>query len=203
MAKKLSVDTVKNMKNNAIMKAGMWLLGCLFLIAIGVSFATKEGAGGGAIGFGLLIAVGGGGFSGYTSYNIITDSKNQKTCNNDYWASYDCVANPTKDGDYDLDVTLCEAQTKAEYEGLFSRKYAGVWLTSNSSNSANFDAFYIPGDTESVELKTDNSAKKGKVYVRKAKANGDDDKGVSVKGTISGCGAAPPPSSPSSPSSPP
>lgn len=187
MAKKLNFDTLKEMKTKELFISILWLICALVLIAVGAMIAGKDGASGVVIGIGFGIAAAGGGWAGYTAYKMITDTKNAKTCNTEYWVSYDCVSNPTKDADYELNVSLCDAQTKAEYAGFLSRKYAGVWLTSNSSNSANFDAFYIPGDTTKVELKSDNSATKGKVYLRKAKANGDDDKGVEATGAITGC----------------
>lgn len=177
MAKKLNFTTVKEMKTKELFISILWLIGAFILIVIGGMIASKEGAGKGAIGFGLLIAAAGGGWSGYTAYTMIVDPKNAKTCNANYWNKYECVSNPAgTDADYELDITECKAQTNAQY-----KSYAGVWLKSNSSG--NYDAFYIPGDKETVALTADNSSSKGIAYMRKAKANGDNDKGVTATGT--------------------
>lgn len=187
MAKKFSTDTIKEMKTSALMKATLYLIGALILIAVGAMIGGKGG--GAAIGFGVAIAFGGA-YVGKMSYDMVVDTKNAKTCNVNYWNEYKCVANPAgTDADYELNITECKAQTDAQYAGFFSRKYAGVWLRSNTSNTSNVDAFYIPADKESIDLTSDKSTSGGRLFIRKAKANGDDDKGVEAKGAgaTSGC----------------
>lgn len=184
MAKKLNFTTLKEMQTKKLMYSILYLLGALVLIAIGAMAAGKGG--GAAIGFGLLI-VAGGSWLGYTGYNMITDTKNAKACDPAYWNEYTCTDNPVgTDGDYDLDITLCEAQKNAQHAGLFGQKYAGVWLVANTVNTSNVNAFYIPADKETIEAKTGT----GRIFARKAKANGDDDKGLVITGSNTGCAAA-------------
>jgi hypothetical protein len=185
MAKKFNLDTIKEMQTQKLVYSILYLLGALVLLAIGAMVAGKGG--GAAVVFGFLIAVGGA-VSGYTGYNMIIDTKNAKTCNAAYWNEYKCVANAAgTDADSDLNITECMAQTKAQYEGLFSRKYAGVWLRTNTTNTSNVDAFYIPADKETLDLTSDTSTPGARLFIRKAKADGDDDKGVVATGSTGGC----------------
>lgn len=189
MAKKFNLDTVKEMKTKPLVFSILYIIGAIILIAIGAMIAGKGG--GAAIVFGLLIAAGGGGWAGYTGYSMIIDSKNEKTCNVDYWSVYNCVANPTdKDADYELNITECIAQTNAQYKGFFSSKYGGVWLRSNTTNTSNVDAFYVPSDKETLALTYDSSTPGARLYIRKPKAQGDSDKGVTATGATNGCAGA-------------
>lgn len=181
MAKKFNFNTIKEMKTGPLVKAIFAIFGAIILIALGAMIGGKGG--GAAILFGLAIAAGGGGGLGYYAYKTITDPKNEKTCNVNFWNEYKCVANPAgTDADYELNISECKAQTDAQYKG-----YAGVWITSNSSSTSNVDAFYVSGDKESITTTSDTSSSGGRLFARKAKAKGDDDKGVTVTGAISGC----------------
>ena len=182
MAKKFNFTTITEMKTDKLLRAILFLIGGLVLISVGAMIASKEGANWIVIAIGAAVAGAGAWFGVYGAYQMVIDPKNAKTCNVNFWNKYECVANPAgTDAEYELDITECKAQTDAEYKG-----YAGVWLRSNSTNTSNVDAFYIPGDKTSLTLTSDPSKNTGGTLFAK-KGDGKDDKGVTVTGATSGC----------------
>jgi hypothetical protein len=57
----------------------------------------------------------------YGGYSLMTDIKNAKTCNANFWTTTTCVKFPTgtadNEGATERAVSLCTAQTKAQYNG--------------------------------------------------------------------------------------
>jgi hypothetical protein len=171
------------------------ILGALVAIAVGAMIGGGGSTGGVIIG--IVIAGLGGWFGGYAGYKMIIDSKNQKTCNANFWNKYSCVGNPTdSDADTETDITECLALKNAEYKG-----YHGVWLKSNTETStSNVDAFYISSDIVELEISSDQSTSGARLFAKKA-VDKEKKEGLKVTGTISGC-AASSSSSPTSSSSP-
>lgn len=193
---KLNFETVKNMKTSALLRAVMLLLGALVAIAVGAMLGG--GGSNGGILIGLVIAGLGGWFGGYSGYKMIIDSKNQKTCNANFWNKYSCVANPTdSDADTETDITECLALKNSEYKG-----YHGVWLKSNTETStSNVDAYYISSDVETLEVSSDKTTSGARLFAKKA-VDKEKKEGLKVTGAISGCDAVAA-ASPASPMSPP
>jgi hypothetical protein len=180
-----SFDKAKNLKTQAIINAVLWLFGALVFIILGTTLASKGKDNTGLMIAGLVLALAGGGWAGYTVYKIVTDNKNQKTCNVEYFNKFECVAKP-KDSDISdtqADITLCEAQKNAQYRG-----YAGVWVkpAADPSETGNVDAYYIDGDKDKLTLEPGTSSSKGTIYLRKPKAKNKDDKGVTASGATTG-----------------
>ena len=130
---------------------------------------------------GGIICLGLAALSGYYAYNTMIDSKNEKTCNAAFWSKTECVSFPTisEDSVYEINVSLCSAQTKAQYDG-----YAGFYTKSNVTNM--FDVIYLAGDTEAVTA-TDGS---DTLYVKKPRNK--DEKVIKVTGG-GNCNPSPPP----------
>ena len=153
------MDTLKNLKMETIIYVAILLVAALIALAGGASI-------GGGVGAGVAVA----GFLGFGAgaYVLATDSKNQKTCNVNFFNLTENVLNPAgSDDDTELDITECLAHKNAQYNG-----YIGVWLTSNTvtTTSGNIDAYYISGDSDTVVTLQPTGAsnpKKGRAYIKK------------------------------------
>lgn len=192
MAKKFNIDTIKELKTSALIRSILFLIGAIVILAVGLMISKNGGT---AAIIGLIVGLAGAGWMGYTSYKIVVDPKNAKTCNANFWNKYECISSPTGDDvEEELDTTECKALTKAEYGG-----YAGVWLKSNTStNTSNVDAYYISGDVTSFTATPDRTTSGSRLFAKKGDSKTKEGE-LKVTGTY-GCNAVtPPPSSPSSP----
>lgn len=133
---------------------------------------------------GGIVCLGLAALSGYYGYTMLIDQKNEKTCNAAFWSKTECVSfpTPTTDSIYEINVSLCKAQTKAQYDG-----YAGFYTKSNVTNL--FDVIYLSGDTESVTATNGSDT----LYVKKKQKS--DDKEITVTGG-GNCNPSPPPPPP-------
>jgi hypothetical protein len=128
-------DVFMNLQNGCkgwvVFFAFLALIG-LYVLIMGISSrAPIMGVGGLAmiVSFGLL------------AYNKMKDKKCNQTCNVKFWNTISSVDwTPPEDfTDVDLDISLCKAQTKAEYQGR-----SGFYYYSNTETvSSNVDVYYI------------------------------------------------------------
>lgn len=128
-------DVFMNLQN----RCKLFVVGYLFLLLIGsgvmVSGITSKSIVMGIIGL-ILMFVG-----GLLGYNKMKDSGCNQTCNVKFWNTISSVAYtpPADFTDVDLDISLCKAQTKAEYKGR-----SGFYYASNTETvSSNVDVYYI------------------------------------------------------------
>lgn len=143
MGKKLELKTFTDLTRENQIKVVLYLLGALILIIIGAtSLAGGFNVGSAAV---AAVGIGVGAWLGKTGYDIFVDPKNAKKCNAAYWTVTNRVGYDPEEYSSDLDITLCEAQLKAQYGD-----YAGFFCTSNTSSSSssspvptNVDVFYI------------------------------------------------------------
>jgi hypothetical protein len=115
----------------------------------------------------------------YGGYSLMTDIKNAKTCNANFWTTTTCVKFPTvtadNEGATERAVSLCTAQTKAQYNGS-----SGFYAKSNTSVSGTLDVMYITieGESKAITLSTGTS----NLYTVRT-----GDKKVKVTGGGTGC----------------
>lgn len=153
--KKFNMDTLKNLKTSAMLFIALWIFGLIVCLGMAAALADSSAIMAGVIG------LGGGAACGYMAYATAVSSKNQKTCESKLWNKTCGMKPPSKyladgdEADFDLEITECEALKKANYGG-----YSGVYLVSNTSTagSTSVDAYYIPGDVETIPLVTSASS---------------------------------------------
>jgi hypothetical protein len=137
----------------------------------------------------------------YGGYSLMTDIKNAKTCNANFWTTTTCVKFPTvtadNEGATERAVSLCTAQTKAQYNGS-----SGFYAKSNTSVSGTLDVMYITieGESKAITLSTGTS----NLYTvrtgdKKVKVTGGGTGCLSVSGNVGGGGGPSPGGGESSP----
>ena len=142
---KLNMETFNNLKLTpkilfiiGVIISILGLLGAL----IGATSSKKSAV----IGTALLIGLGISGGSGYWAYTIFTDKKNLKSCNASFWNAVSTYTyeKPTRDPD-DKNISLCDAQKKAEYDNDETK-----WFLT-APNGSNVDVWYYTEKTVSVK----------------------------------------------------